>query len=127
MGLIAQTKGAPTIQSYNCVTVFVDHHMRFMFIYVQPSTDAAHTLLVKETFELFARNVGVTIHHYYGDNGRFEENLFMSHARKLGQRVTNCGINVPFSEWDRRASHLRPPGPWPYNACPCRASLARCH
>ena len=61
LGLVAQTKEAPTKQRYNSVTVFVDHHTRFTFIYVQSSTDAHHTMLAKEAFELFSRNVRVII------------------------------------------------------------------
>ena len=94
MGLLAQTKGAPTTQCYNSATVFVDHHTMFTFVYVQQSTAAAHTVLAKEAFELFSRNFGVTILHYHGDNGRFAENLFMIHACKRGQRVTHCGVNA---------------------------------
>lgn len=99
MGLVAQTKGAPTTQRYNSATVFVDHHTRFTFVYVQPSTDAL-------------RNVGVTIYHYHGDNGRFAENLFTSHARKLGQRVTHCGVNAHFQNGiaERRIRDLQDRG-----------------
>ena len=112
MGLVAQTKGAPTTQRYNSATVFVDHHTRFTFVYVQPSTDAAHTVLAKEAFELFSRNVGVTILHYHGDNGRFAENLFMIHARKRGQRVTHCGVNAHFQNGitERRIRDLQDRG-----------------
>jgi hypothetical protein len=68
-----------------------------MYVYVQPSTDAHHTVLAKEAFELFSRNVGVQqVLHYHGDNGRFAESLFMAHARNLGQRVTHCGVNAHF-------------------------------
>ena len=112
MGLVAQTKGAPTTQRYNSATVFVDHHTRFTFVYVQPSTDAAHTVLAKEAFELFSRNVGVTILHYHGDNGRFAENLFLIHARKRGQRVTHCGVNAHFQNGiaERRIRDLQDRG-----------------
>ena len=94
--LLAQTKGAPMKQRYNSATVFVDHHSCFTFIFVQPSTDAQNTLLAKEAFELFSRNVGVRLLHYHGDNGRFAETLFLAHARNLGQRVAHCGVNAHF-------------------------------
>ena len=96
LGLVAQVKGQATTKRYNTVTVFVDHFTRFTFVYAQPSTDGTHTLLAKQAFETFAASVGVAIRHYHGDNGRFAENLFLTHARTLGQRVTHCGVNAHF-------------------------------
>ncbi len=54
------------------------------------------TLNAKCSFERFARDHGVSIHHYHCDNGRFSEKLFLSSCEANGQRVIFCGVNAHF-------------------------------
>jgi hypothetical protein len=60
-GLVGQIKGWLTTQRYHVATIFVDHHSRFGFVYLQKSDTATKTLIAKHAFEGYARTMGVAI------------------------------------------------------------------
>ena len=108
-GLIAQLKGTPTHSRYHAATVFVDHHSRLGFVYLQKSTTAEETLQAKVAFEVFAASHGVKIYHYHADNGRFAENLWIDACKQGGQTLSFCGVNAHFQNGvaERRIRELQ--------------------
>ena len=76
LGLIAQLKGIPTTKCYKAATVFVDHYSCLSYVHLQKTTSVDETMEAKEAFERFACAHGITIMHYYADNGRFADNKF---------------------------------------------------
>ena len=58
---------------------------------------ADETVLAKGAFEWYAALHGVTVLHYYADNGRFADNKFRKSIDKTrGQTLTFCGVNAHF-------------------------------
>jgi hypothetical protein len=111
-GLIAQTKGNPMRDRYNCATIFVDHYSDATYVHLQASLSAKDTIEAKETFERWSKSHGVTINHYHADNGRFSENEWMAHIAKMGQSITFCGVNAHFQNGraERRIRSLQDQG-----------------
>jgi hypothetical protein len=76
VGFVTQLKGCLTHGRYRVATIFVDHFSRIGYVHLQKDTSSAETIKAKDTFELFARECGVRIQHYYADNGRFVDNAW---------------------------------------------------
>jgi hypothetical protein len=74
----------------------VDHFSGMSFVYLQKSTKGSETLEAKKGFESFAKQLGVTIHAYHADNGRFAEELFIQDANQHGQTMSYCGVGAHF-------------------------------
>jgi hypothetical protein len=54
------------------------------------------TVKAKQTFEIFAEQLGVQILHYNCNNGRFADNAFKQVCKSAGQHLTFCGTNAHF-------------------------------
>jgi GAG-pre-integrase domain len=93
-GFIAQLKGIPTRNRYKVATVFVDHASDYTYVHLQVDTSSVQTLLAKTEFERYAKSVGVTIHRYHADNGRFVDHAWTDHVRESRQSMTLCGVNA---------------------------------
>ena len=95
-GLVAQLKGIPTKARYCAATVFVDHYSGLAFVYLQRTLSSEETVQAKHAFEAFASSHGVTIKHYHGDNGRFQDNAFRESILRAHQGLSFCGVNAHF-------------------------------
>ena len=93
-GLIAQLRGFITKRRYHFSTVFVDHHSKLGFVYLQETSNMVETLQAKNAFESYARSRGVIIKHYHADNGRFADKGWTDDVKKKGQTITFCGVNA---------------------------------
>ena len=76
-GFIAQLKDKHTTQRYWYATVFVDQHSWHAYAYLQRAITSAETVQAKHSFECMAEDMGVRIHHYHADNGRFADKGFV--------------------------------------------------
>jgi hypothetical protein len=52
------------------------------------------TLKAKRAFELYARDRGIKIRHYYADNGRFADNTWKNALSEENQGIAYCGVNA---------------------------------
>jgi hypothetical protein len=95
-GFISQLKGKLTRRRYKAATIFVDNFSRMSYVHLQESLTSADTVEAKEAFEAFARSMGVRIHHYHADNGRFADNGFKNAVKKQQQTISFCGVNAHF-------------------------------
>ena len=95
-GFIAQLKGKLTTQRYQYVTVFVDQHLWYAYVYLQWTITSAETIQAKHSFECMAKDMGIHIHHYHADNGRFADKGFIQDCQKQRQGLTYCGVNAHF-------------------------------
>jgi hypothetical protein len=95
-GFVGQIKGWLTTKRYCMGTVFVDHHSRLTFVYMQFSTTAEETVNAKKAFEAFVAQFGLTICHYHADNGRFAENLWIKLIQEHGlqQTMSFCRVGA---------------------------------
>ena len=82
MGFIAQLKGKLTTQRYQYTTVFVDQHSQYAYVYLQWTITSAETVQAKHSFEHMAEDMGIRIHHYHADNGRFADKGFVQDCQK---------------------------------------------
>jgi len=124
----------------------VDHYSRLRFVHNQINDTSIETLAAKHTFEKFAAEHGVCIHHYHCNKGRFYDNAFKESCENSCQRLTFCRVNAHFQNgiaeraiWDilesaqKQLLHARTRWPaamhfslWPYairNAVLLRNSL----
>ena len=95
-GFIAQLKGKLTMQRYWYMTVFVDQHSQYAYVYLQWTITSAETVQAKHSFERMAEDMGVRIHHYHADNGRFVDKGFVQDCQKQRQGITYCEVNAHF-------------------------------
>jgi hypothetical protein len=91
LGLIAQTKGIPTRQSYHIATIFVDHASDYTFIHFQTQATLIKTVQAKHEFEIHAAGAGVTVKRYHCDNGKFINNLWTKDMKLKNQEILLCG------------------------------------
>ncbi|KAL7565945.1 hypothetical protein ACA910_008403 [Epithemia clementina (nom. ined.)] len=95
-GFIAQLKGGITKQRYKYATIFVDHHSRVSFVFLQRTLTSADTVAAKKAWERWAAERDVRILHYHADNGRFADNGFIQHCADHNQSISYCGVNAHF-------------------------------
>jgi hypothetical protein len=81
-------------QRYRVATVFVDHHSRLSYVYLQHSTGDEERLKAKNAFKAYARANGVTIKHYHADNGIFAANKWLANVKAAKQSITFCGVGA---------------------------------
>ena len=94
-GFVGQMKGWLTQVRYDSSTIFFDHYSGLLYVHVQKYTNGKETVLAKKTYEIWCRTYGVTVRHYYSDNGRFAENKFRQVvSESLHQTIFYCGINA---------------------------------
>ena len=84
------------MQRYWYVTVFMDQHSQYAYIYLQRAITSAETVQAKHSFEHMAKDMGVHIHHYHADNGRFADKAFVQDCQKQHQGLTYCVVNAHF-------------------------------
>ena len=95
-GFIAQLKGKLTTQRYWYATMFVDQHSQYAYVYLQHAITKAETVQAKHSFECLAEDMGIRVHHYHADNGRFADKGFVEDCQKQHQGLTYCGVNAHF-------------------------------
>ena len=76
--------------------MFVDQHSWYAYIYLQWAITSAETIQAKHSFECMAEDMGVCIHHYHADNGRFTDKGFLQDCQKQHQGLTYCRVNAHF-------------------------------
>ena len=75
-------------------TIFVDHASSFIATEHQVSLGASDTILSKRRFEQDARQMGVTISEYHGDNGVFVAEEFREELAELDQDIKFSGVGA---------------------------------
>lgn len=80
-GFMAQLKGKLTKKHNKHATVFVNQFSRLSYVHLHSTLSSADTLFAKHQFEIFARECGVKIEHYHGDNGCFADNAWINDCR----------------------------------------------
>ena len=95
-GFVAQLNGQLMTQRYHYATIFVDQFSKLSFVFLQKWLMSAETVLAKQAFECFARDLGVKILHYHANNGRFADNGFIKACKDNNQGLSYCGINEHF-------------------------------
>jgi Reverse transcriptase (RNA-dependent DNA polymerase) len=93
-GFVAQMTGILTTKRYTCAMVFVDHATDLSYIHLQHSASAEDTVVGKKAFELYARQFGVRVRHYHGDNGIFTAHLWRNDCTAMGQGLSFAGVNA---------------------------------
>ena len=83
-------------QRNNYATIFVDQLSKLSFVFLQKWLTSAETILAKQSFERFARDLIVKNIHYHADNGRFADNGFIQACKDNNQGLTYCGVNAHF-------------------------------
>ena len=76
VGFYAQLKGKLTKRQYHAATIFVDHYSGYKYIHLMTNLSSEETVAAKCAFKQHASEIGVTIFHYYADNGCFCDNAF---------------------------------------------------
>ena len=105
---IAQLKGKLTTQRYWYVTVFMDQHSRYAYVYLQWAITSVETIQAKHSFECMAEDMGVCIHHYHADNGRFTDQCFVQDCQKQRQGLTYCRVNDICNSTPCKGSNISP-------------------
>ena len=59
----------------------VDHKSDLPFVYLIESTSTEETVAAKRAYERMAREYGVSILHYHGDNLRFDDAALKTNAQ----------------------------------------------
>ncbi|KAL7524965.1 hypothetical protein ACHAWF_001150 [Thalassiosira exigua] len=96
-GFVVQMTGKLIKRRYSGETVFVDNFSRLKFVFLMESNFISDdTIRVKEAFERFARDHGVTNRHYHTTNGQFKANAFIPHCNKFYQLLSFCGVDAHF-------------------------------
>jgi hypothetical protein len=81
-------------EKYQGGTVFIDMATGFMYVQNQVSLGAAETLRAKHQFEREARNCGVPIESYRGDNGVYRTTEFQKDLYIRGQTMSFSGVGA---------------------------------
>jgi hypothetical protein len=94
-GRLPHTKGKESeSEQYSGGTVFVDHASGFIFLANQVSLGASETLRAKHLFEREARNNGINISGYRGDNGVYRSAEFRKDLAIKGQSMDYSGVGA---------------------------------
>ena len=94
-GFIAQHKGWLTQSWYTVVMVVVDHFSRLKLVFFQK---------MRISGEAYFRQNGCQEQHYYGNNGLFADNGWMTDATQRGQTISVWGLNAQTTKmaWPRK-------------------------
>ena len=93
-GFIAQLTGILTKKRYKYATVYVDQATRFGYVHLQKTATAEETLQGKKAFEIIAKNSGISVKGYHGDNGIFRANAWINDCNLQNQSMTFAGVNA---------------------------------
>jgi hypothetical protein len=75
-------------------TIFVDNHSQLGHVHPQKDLTSNKTLRAKHAFDLYARERGVVVKHYYADSVKFVDNAWKNSLDKENQGITYCSINA---------------------------------
>jgi hypothetical protein len=81
-------------ERYSGGTIYVDHASGYMFVNNQVSLGVSETLKGKHQFEREARQCGIQIRGYRGDNGVYKEKEFQKDLLIKGQTMEYCGVGA---------------------------------
>jgi len=87
-GCLRNTKRKePKSKKYNGGTLFVDHATAHIYLQHQVSLKVGDTLRMKQAFERFAAECGVSIKAYHADNVPFAADEFVANLDAKGQMI----------------------------------------
>ena len=86
-------RGKPSTTYYGAATLLIDHASWFLHLNLHTSTGAQEATEAKHQFEKIAKEHGITISKYRGDNGIYQSKLFKSSCDALNQKIMYWGIN----------------------------------
>ena len=86
-GLVPRLSGHHTHERICGATVFLDHHSKLSYSYLQTSLNGDQTLTAKLNFESYADICGVRIKSCRADNGRFAEKRFRDAIKNAHQTI----------------------------------------
>jgi hypothetical protein len=96
-GHLPHTKGRESYgNKYVGGTIFADHASRYVSCHHQVSLAAPDTVVSKRLFERMAKECGVKVEQYHGDNGHFKANEFKEELAKCDQPLTLSGVGAHF-------------------------------
>ncbi len=73
-------------------TIFVDHYLDHVYMYLMKDLTLSETLLAKHTYERFLALLGIESQVYHADNGCFTDKGFRDDCTSSNQTITFCGI-----------------------------------
>ena len=91
-GLIPQMSGRLTNLCVMAATVFVDHFLDHVYMYLMKNLTLSETLLAKHAYERFLASLGVESKSYHADNVRFADKGFRDDCTSSNQTITFCGV-----------------------------------
>jgi hypothetical protein len=91
-GLIPQMSGGLTNLHVMAATIFVDHFLDHVYVYLMKDLTLSETLLAKHAYECFLALLGIESKAYHADNGHFAEKGFRDDCTSSNQTITFCGI-----------------------------------
>jgi hypothetical protein len=91
-GLIPQTSGCLTNLRVMGATIFVDHFLDHVYVYLMKDLMLAETLMAKHAYEKYLALLGVESKAYHEDNGRFADKGFRDNCISSNQTITFCGV-----------------------------------
>jgi hypothetical protein len=94
VGFFAQLKGKLTSKRYRAASIFVDQFSCLRYVHLMQDLLSDKPIKAKEAFKQFAAKHGITIKHYYCNNGQFADNAFQQACQQNKQQLTFCGVNA---------------------------------
>jgi hypothetical protein len=91
-GLIPQMSGHLTNLRVMAATVFVDHLLDHVYVYLMKDLTLSETPLAKHAYEHFPASLGVESKSYHAYNGLFADKSFRDNYISSNQTITFCGI-----------------------------------
>ena len=91
-GLIPQMSGRLTNLCVMADTVFVNHFLDHVYVYLMKDLTLSETLLAKHAYERFLASLGVESKSYHTDNGCFAVKGFRDDCISSNQKITFCGV-----------------------------------
>jgi hypothetical protein len=73
-------------------TIFVDHFLDHVYLYLMKDLTLFETLLAKHAYERFLALLGIESKAYHADNGCFADKVFRDDCTSSNQTITFCGI-----------------------------------
>jgi hypothetical protein len=91
-GLIPQMSGHLTNLCVMAATIFVDHFLDHVYMYLMKDLTLSETLLAKHAYEHFLASLGIESKGYHTDNGCFANKGFRDDCTFSNQTITFCGV-----------------------------------
>lgn len=93
-GFIGVLKGFLTKKRYTYAAIFVDHCNGYTYIHLQISTNSEVMVKEKEAFEAIYSAMGVHVHYYHADNGRFCKKELTKAVKYNEQTISLYGVSA---------------------------------